>query len=53
MTKYRLVYDSKYEDFIEKVNYALADGWALQGGIAVRTQDDHWVYYQAVTKETV
>jgi hypothetical protein len=21
MTKYRLVYDSKYEDFIEKVNY--------------------------------
>jgi hypothetical protein len=53
MTKYKLVYDSKYEDFIEKVNGSLADGWTLQGGVAVRTQGDHWVYYQAVTKETV
>jgi hypothetical protein len=46
--KYKLVYDSDYEQFIGKVNSALADGWTLQGGVAVRTQGDHWVYYQAL-----
>jgi hypothetical protein len=52
---YKLVYDSDYEQFIGKVNSALADGWALQGGVAVRSAetlhgDKYWVYYQAIVK---
>lgn len=47
---YKLVYSSSYDDFIEKVNEALADGWQCQGGVSVRTRANGWVYYQALVK---
>jgi hypothetical protein len=48
--KYRLVMDSNYQKFIEKVNHAPADGWELEG-FAVRTDyDGDAVYYQTFSK---
>ena len=53
--KYRLEMDSDYGDFVEGVNHALANGWELQGGVAIRQFEDPdgtqtVVFYQALVK---
>jgi hypothetical protein len=43
--------DSDYGDFANKVEKLLGAGWKLQGGIAVRTNDEGYAtFYQALTK---
>ena len=47
---YAVIMDSDYADFASKVEARLDDGWVLQGGIAVRTNEEgNAVYYQALT----
>jgi hypothetical protein len=48
---YVVVMDSDYGDFANKVEKLLGAGWKLQGGIAVRTNDEGYAtFYQALTK---
>ena len=49
--KYVVISKSDYGDFVETIEKLLDVGWKLQGGVSVRNQDDHWVYYQALVKE--
>ena len=47
---YAVIMDSDYADFASKVEARLDAGWVLQGGIAVRTNEEgDAVYYQAMT----
>jgi hypothetical protein len=51
MKIYRVAQDENYQQFLDEVNEALADGWEPQGGVAVRNQPDgDPVLYQALTK---
>lgn len=55
MRKYKIFHDSKLERLGDYVNLMLADGWELQGGIAVEGYSGWGVgpkYLQAMTKET-
>ncbi len=42
--------DSEYKDFVDKVTAKINDGWVLQGGVSVRTNEEGYpVFYQAIT----
>jgi len=52
--KYRVIVDSHFSRFLDKVNEAIREGWRPQGGIAVmknpKGEYDAW-YHQALIKE--
>ena len=49
--EYDVVYASSVEGLIKKVNQMIAEGWQLQGGVTVSTQDGtEYYFYQAVVK---
>jgi len=49
--EYDVVYASSVEGLIKKVNQMIAEGWQLQGGVTVSTQDGtEYYFYQAVMK---
>ncbi len=49
--EYDVVYASSVEGLIKKVNQMIAEGWQLQGGVTVSTQDDtEYYFYQAVVR---
>lgn len=49
--EYDVVYASSIEGLIKKVNQMIAEGWQLQGGVTVSTQDGtEYYFYQAVVK---
>lgn len=49
--EYRVVVGGTLDVFTERVNRLLAEGWILQGGIAVAVHQGAATYIQAISKE--
>ena len=50
--KYKVIQvESSLNQFNEKVNEELKDGWKLQGGVSIAVTDNKKVFAQAMIKE--
>ena len=49
--EYKVISENNWREFTTNVNTALEEGYTLQGGVSI-SSDDKWVYYaQALIKE--
>lgn len=55
LMEYFIVEQANKQEFEEKINACLEEGWKLQGGVNTSTEHDHtgqirYWYHQAITK---
>jgi hypothetical protein len=49
---YRVIRDYDLDEFVQRVNLALKEGWQLQGGVCISHRpNDHEIYLQALVME--